>query len=521
MRRRAVRALSAGTVGLAALAGSILWAVPAEACSCGGGGGIPKTLPPDSAIAIVTRTDAGPAVRAGSDVPIATFRVEDSIGSDVPEPLTGQMDTGASCQPYVAPGAIAALGFQKKNGAWHLGSCSSVDLGEALQRAQGDPVAAEGGPAVAYLAGAYGVGRVAAVDQAGRVVAWDKTTGYGDLVAACPDAKIVVVVGRTPAKDYEKRIPELTIHDAATLKVLRTVKLGTAPEQQPVALRCADPRGERVDLFVRDGSDENSPADVLTVRGSKVSGTDVGPGSDATATDKGFVVLVSERSKQVSVALVTPDGKRSTIAELPELEGSDRFAVSGDEGTVAVIGARSEPRVDALVTIDVESGKRLGEWTRKELSASGLAWTASDTLLLRDQNAYMPRSVPVRAFDRTLTERDTWPDVADEWGGRFTAVGDAAVVYGDGSLLTATPENGTPLVADSLRLAAATHLVALPGAEFAAGEATPEPSAAPSDEVTVADEPSSIDTGLLTGLGAVAAVGGIAAAVVAGRLRNH
>lgn len=110
------------------------------------------------------------------------------------------MNTGASCQPYVAPGALAALYFQRKDAVWQLGSCSSAPLGEALQLAQGDPMVAEGGPPVAYVAGGYGRGRVTAVDREGRAVAWDRTAGSGGAVAVCPGGRTVVVAGRTAGK---------------------------------------------------------------------------------------------------------------------------------------------------------------------------------------------------------------------------------------------------------------------------------------------------------------------------------
>lgn len=133
------------------------------------------------------------------------------------------------------------------------------------------------------------------------------------------------------------------------------------------------------------------------------------PVTSAETVGEGFVALDSEYAKRTSVVLVRPDGQRTTIVAVPNLDAAERLAASRDG----------------------------------------------------------------------LTEHGDWPDVADEWGGRFTSVGEAAVVYGNGSRLTATPRTGTPLVADSLRLGAAAHLVALPGAEFGAGEAPPEPSDAP------------------------------------------
>jgi hypothetical protein len=114
----------------------------------------------------------------------------------------------------------------------------------------------------------------------------------------------------------------------------------------------------------------------------------------------------------------------------------------------------------------------------------------------------------VYSFDRTLGDRQRWGDVADEWAGRLAAVGEAAVVYGSGSRLTATPRSGSPLVARELRLAAGEHLVAVSDAGFATRGGEP----ADGERVAVTDEPG---TGGAPGL-LVAALGGATAAVLLG-----
>src|SRR5688572_32729222 len=73
---------------------------PAVACSCAPLG-MQDALGADGAVAIVIRTDDGVDEHA-------TFRVEDSIGAELPDRLEGIMDTGSTCQPYVAPDELAA-----------------------------------------------------------------------------------------------------------------------------------------------------------------------------------------------------------------------------------------------------------------------------------------------------------------------------------------------------------------------------------------------------------------------------
>ncbi len=526
MRRRAARVLGAGTVGLAALAGSVLWAVPAQACSCASRD-IDEELADGHALAIVTRTDKPPRYDAREGLPVGTFRVLDSAGPRIPKALEGELDDGGSCQPSVAPGALAALIYERKDGAWDLGSCAKVELGQAVQRAQGDPVASKGGPAVAYAAGSYGSSRLVALDRLGNAVAWDQTPGDGDLVAVCPGGETVVAIGRTPRERvervvrqqgppyYEKQVTALTVHEVTSLRVLRTVNLGQSFFEHHTALRCGDRDGKDVQVLSRNGSDEDT-ANLLTVRDGKVESVNVGRTPAVLPVDEGFLVLDEDRSGGVSLALVRPDGKRTTIATVPDMPEANPFAVSAGGRTVALYGYRAEPRGHTIVTVDADSGKRLGEWTRDRLEVGGLGWTASGELLVREARSEGERTSNVLAFDRTLTQRGTWPSVEHEWPVRFTAVGDSAVLYGYGSRPTAIPREGERVVAESLRLAATEHLVAVDGAGFG-GDA--DPSEAASEPVTMSDEPS-LDAGLLTALAGGAAVAGIAAATVVGRRRS-
>ncbi len=514
---RARRTLSAGTVGLAALAGSILWAVPAQACSCA-----PKDmdyeLAAGNALAIVTRTDTGPR-----GTPVGKFRVLESVGPKLPKTLEGRMDTGGGCMTYVAPGSLAALIYERKDGAWDLGWCADVEFGKAVQRAQGDPVATQGGPAVAYAAGSFGSSRLVALDRVGNAVAWDRTPGEGQLVAVCPGEETMVSVGRTPSKvervvrqqgeRIEEPVTALTVHDATSLQVLRTVDLERSRYGYS-ALTCGDRDGERVQILDRSGS--HGP-ELLTVRGNKIERVDVGPVSAVQPVDGGFLVLDDNGTDGALLGLVRPDGRRTTVAQLPDLGLAGSLAVSPDGRTAAAFGSPSEGR-GTLVTVDADSGKLLGTLARTKPDVTGLAWTASGELLLRESRDSLD-PLPVLVFDRTLTEKNRWPSVAGAPAGMFTTIGDSAVVYGHGSRPTATPRDGEPVVAESLRLAATEHLVAVDGAEF--GDA--EPSDASSDEVALADEPDkrSLDAGMLTALGGGATAAGVAAAFVVGRRRNQ
>ncbi len=508
------RATSACAVALAALAGSILWAVPAEACMCGPRGqeGLDTALAAGSAIAIVTRTDSGGKPSSDTEPPPATFRVEDSVGPAVPATLEGSVNGSTTCQAQVAPGAIAALIVERKDGAWSLLQCGEIELGLALQRAHGTPVAASGGPAVAYAAGGYGGSRLAALDSAGRAVAWDTTAGTGELVAACPGGKTVVVAGHAPRAGRAQPRAELTVHDAATLRVLRTVVLEPKGALLGLAVRCEDERAELVHVLVsRASNDEGDTLTLTTVRGRTIETASVGRGAYAEPVEAGFVVLETAASEAPSLALVRPDGQRTTLAQLDDLDEVYVLAASSDGRTIAVSGRDGDS--GAVVTVDGLTGERLGRFAPGVLYASGLAWTASGDLLVRRDEPQ--GESPVRVFDRKLVERhDQWPSVHGSYAATFGAVGDAAVVYGYGVRPTVTAQQGELLVADSFRLAAAEHLIALPDKSFGSKTATTEPS----EDTAHGSAPS---VGLLTALGVGAAVAGVVAARLVGNRRNR
>lgn len=76
-------------------------------------------------------------------------------------------------------------------------------------------------------------------------------------------------------------------------------------------MQCADPRGDRVRLLVIEPSGKGYP-ELLTVGEGTIERRSVGRGSVAWAVDDGFLVL-DGRPNRVSLALVRPDGKRSTL----------------------------------------------------------------------------------------------------------------------------------------------------------------------------------------------------------------
>lgn len=472
MRWRARAALT-GIAGAAAVG---LTPVPASACSCWAPT-VAESLAAGHAVAVVTRTDRGPGTAA-------TFAVEDSLGAELPDRLTGRVGDGGSCSPPVPPGGVAALAFEPRDGGWFLGACRKLDLAEALEHVRGGPgpEATAGGRVVAVAAGAYGGSRLAALDRTGRVLAWDGRGGSAGHVAACPGGRTVVAVGRPAGEGGPAAPAELTVHEASTLRVLRAVRLQEQAGRYRVrAMRCADPAGSRVEAVVEADDD----AQLVTVEGDRVRAAGLGDIGAAAATADGFVVVadgIHDDREPPYLALIGPDGNRERAADLPGLTAAEHLAVSPDGRTAAVYGYGADDLPNALRTVDLGTGRALGSWTRGELYVGGLAWAGPDRLLaLASSGGWKP----VRVFDRVLREVDRLPAVP---GHALATVGDAAVTYWD-TRMTITPAGGEPLVLDELRLAGTQHVAGLPGHGF--GEAA---GAGADEEV---EEPS---TALLVGI---------------------
>lgn len=78
--------------------------------------------------------------------------------------------------------------------------------------------------------------------------------------------------------------------------------------------------------------------------------------------------------------------------------------------------------------------------------------------------------LPLRLLDRRAGPLGTWAAVPSDLVSRISALGGDVLVFGNGSRLTVVPRTGNPLVTGSLRLAAASHIMGVPGGRFAQGK---------------------------------------------------
>jgi hypothetical protein len=458
--RRTTAALTA-TTSLAAL---LVLAEPAQA-KCGPRD-MDELLAEGFTIAIVTRTDKG-----GSP---ADLRVEAFAGPQPPATLSVVTDTSGECQSSVAPGTVAAVSLHRQGDLWTLGA-AGFELGRAYARADGAPEAVKGGPIVAYAAGNFGGARLAGLDAQGRTVAWGGGYGTGERVATCPGGARVVVLGRGP-KAQSSRARQLTVHDATTLRMLRTVRVEYGGSGDLMALRCRDDDARRVDLLadVRlgpPGRELEQRGRLLTVDGNRVTHRDLEPVMAAAAVSDGFVAALGVGGVHgTKLVRISPRGTRS-LESLPGgvysiLGPAGALTVAPDERTVALSVYGSQTSQDAIVTIDLRSGERLGSVAPRGRFVTGLAWVGPNRLIVRD-TPY--RGLALRLLDRQVRPLGSWPraGIPNGQGNRLSTLGGDAVMYGRGRALTVIPRSGAPLTAASLRLAAAEHLVGVPGGKFA------------------------------------------------------
>ncbi len=453
-RRHPLAALAAGAVA----AGSVLLFAPsAEACSCASRRTLEEGLADGDVIAILSRVDADRKSQT------ATLRVERTLDGTLPAEVTGEIGYPERCDETVAPGEVTARLIERRDKGWQVAYCHRFLLGDMLQRMAGDPAVTSRGPAVLLAAGYFVGARLAAVDSAGDVVAWDARPGFGQAAAACPGADSVVAVGRGEATQDEtgewvSAPTELTVHDAVTLDVRRTVRVPLEEYDQVLGLRCRDARGEGVDVLVAEArSDDPAMGSLLSVDGDKVATGPLGAVVAGAATAGGFLMVVG--GHPASLVQLGSDGSRRVLGQLPDgpTEWS-QLVLSPDEATVAVGGSHTVTGRSLTVTVDVVSGGVLADRALPYAVGYPAVWSGPDRLLLWRGPARQADG-QIRVVDRRLRTVET---LRVSSGDGLTAVGGQPVTFGGFTRLTAHSASGPPRMVDELRLVGTQSLVPLP-----------------------------------------------------------
>lgn len=495
--RSRIRPAIAAVAALGTVGALLLLAEPASACSC-------------------AVTDVDEAVKRGWAAAVVTNRasergdrepyvVEAEYGADLPARIAPAPDPTCG-GPAPMPGFVEATLVERKD-TWRPLLCGYVDFGDTVLRALGEARAVDGGRAVAVAAGTFGGSRLVALDRQGRAVAWDGQDGTGLMSAACPGGSVVASVGRTGGTyDSEGGAVLLSVHDATTLGLRRSVPLDLPVGNVVTAMRCADRLGSRVEVLVQDYN-AGGRFRSLTVTGKKVTKVKLGKLSAVAATPDGFISGSSDALTRLSA-----DGTRT---EIVRDVAPARLAVSRDGRTIAVHGSIGEH--DSVVgTLDARSGKLLGEW-RPPGDVSGLAFSGSGRLLVRLGTTGKTGETELRSFDRAmqpLGKGKAGP------GRLFTAVGESGVIY-QRARLNAVRVGEARLIPHELRLAGAEHVVALSAAGFTSGgKAAPSEADDLKASVTIDDEDASISVDLPL-LGAITGGVGLTAAALFGLVRRR
>lgn len=469
---------------LAAIVALIALLVPppaARACSCD----TPSLAElvardPDVAAAVVRRIDRD----GGSE---GVGQVIRRLRGPLPDQVELQLDTGASCLPYVPVGGIAALSFRPDGDGWETVECGGLETASALTTAFGalqpDPTAT-GPPAVA-LAGAFPGGDLVTLDGELRVLAVaDVAPDRVDRLIACEGSLVV-----TSFEEAGITIRRVSADDLAVLEE-RTLR-----DRWDIGLSCRP--GGRVSAGGRHDSGEGGwvvpdvfgGADEVTL--PRFTGI-------AFSDDTAFLLTTVEGSGS---AIDTVDLDTFAQRRLTEVGfGVHAISVAPDGRHLTARGFDEEPVLLVLRAATGAVRSRSDGWWMP----TGPEWLDASTLLLADEDGeYRGPAPELRAVDLDLRPVATFaggPSVQDAAGRRLLRGGwvhEIAVVE-PGTVVRQSPD---------LRLIGASSGVFL--GEVTAGGDGPEPFVEVDPSVPT-DEPAwPVIAAVALGAAAVAAAGAL------------
>lgn len=407
---RSARARIVVTLAVVAVLVTLLPAEPAHACSCAPPEltGVLEVAGPDQALVVAERTD----LDGGAD---GTLRVLETLaGGPVDAQLEGRFDDGASCDPGMSGGTLAALVLERRDGAWGTTTCGQVGVGEALlavdRPATADPGA---GPPTLLLGGDFGGATLASVDAAGRVRAYAGEDGRTAAVAVCPEAETVVTLAST---DEATRLHRWALPDLRPAG--DPVTLVGRPVWQ-AGLRCADPEGEQVMAALPT---DGAGGAVATVSGERVRLVDA-PVHAVDQSGGTLAVALEDATGQPSrVAVVAADGSLTELASHPGTV-FDRVAVSPSGDHVLAAGYPPDHEGDHLVIAAADGSSTVD---RRHPEFVHLGWLGDGLAVLRGGHT--------GAFGAAVTSVDVVDLALDPVETREVGAGWEVVGLGDGVL---------------------------------------------------------------------------------------
>ncbi|MEX2100013.1 MAG: hypothetical protein WEB19_01230 [Acidimicrobiia bacterium] len=413
-----------------ALAATVITVPPAFACSCA-----QATIhsvverDPEVAIAVVRRVD-----RDGGAEGIG--RVERPLRGALPDEVPLDLDTGASCKPWLGAGQIATLAFEPAGETWRTMDCGMLDPATSLAAAYGDFAPdpdARGDPAV-LLGGPLPGADLVLLDA------------HLDVLAVSPEpsgepsgVSHIERCGRPHALVVGTRaqVPLATLRTLPDLEVVAERRLGgVANPQRVLDVAC---HGDGRVAAVTTNDAHGTP---LTWYGD-LFGDDpreLPPAEDAAIVGDEVLLLRSDHDGRMS-SLDAFDPVSGTTTRRVEFDGMAAYelTVAPDGAHVTVRGFAEEP---VLLVVEIATGEVVGRSTGWWMPVAR-PWLGDDRLVLvyeergmRDPPSVVHRIVDLRLepveHEGELPELATWTLEASE--GLMIAYGGAelAIVSADG-----------------------------------------------------------------------------------------
>ena len=363
-----------------ALALALLPLTPAQACSCAWSDPRETLSKADGAFIgefvfsrEATTPTPGGGISSGREV-IYTFNVDEDFKVDLGDTVEiHSAADGAACGLEATPGSTYGLFiYLNDEQEWTSGLCSQIDPDE-LRAAAAPLPEPDGVNPVRFLAGgAFGEGRMVALDEAGRTLAYgygEDTTGWIDV---CPGSQKNVEI----VYEYKERA-RLVVRRLSDFVVERTVTLpfdnwyeGRRPN--PDAVRCANEDASKVYVLGTTRAEPKSRSRLIEVTPDGISTVHYGNAFGGIITARRAFLATGRYARNITKVNLR-NGHSKRIAGLkPFVSG---LALSPDGKRLTAISARyGKPSYLHVITLATSRMKSLRVSGPDRVFAGKVVW---------------------------------------------------------------------------------------------------------------------------------------------------
>jgi hypothetical protein len=357
-----------GVAGAVLLLAALVPAAPAFACSCA-----EPTIPEissrnvDATVARIRRVDDGGSQGIGQVLEVLH-------GPLLPAEVPLELDTGASCLPWVAVGDIAVLTFVPDGNGWRTLECGMLDPTTGLEPVAADLAAV--GPAALVVFGGLPGAELVALDDRLRVLSVGRSPVHPQRVEPCGEDLLVFghdeqgrgVAALLELPSFEERASYLPVSDPEA-----------GSEHRDASCRSDG----RVDLLVQSWSEQSDLQLHRDVFGEP--STLPLPRSESAAFVGDRVALLQPAASgegPLTVALFDPStGDRSDVLE--HRAAGYEIIVAPDERHALVRGHDAGP---SLLVVDLASGHEVSE-SQGWWQPTQRPWVRADRILQVDEDS--------------------------------------------------------------------------------------------------------------------------------------